>query len=98
MSCHHVGKETDHQGEWLSEYSKELDNRHDWHWISLQEKRHLRPEDFLPVLLVAKEIDCQHRADGKEEGHVDVTRNVGATGEHWQKTNEVGGQDEEEHR
>ena len=37
MTCHHVGKETDHQGKRLGEYAEELDDWHDGGWISLQE-------------------------------------------------------------
>ena len=62
VACHHVGKETDHQREGLREDTEELDNRHDRCRISLQEQGHIGPEDFLPVLLVGKDVDGKHRA------------------------------------
>src|SRR5574344_2871999 len=30
MTCHDVGKETNHECDWLGEESKELDDCHDW--------------------------------------------------------------------
>ena len=62
MSCHHVGKETDHQRKGLREDTEELDDGHDRCRIGLQEQRYLRPEDFRPVLLVGEDVDGQHRA------------------------------------
>ena len=56
------------------------------------------PEDVFPILLVAEEVDGNHGADGKEERHVDVARNVGATREYRKQTENVCREDEEEHR
>jgi len=98
VACHHVGKETDHQGEGLREDTEEFDEGHHWHRISLQEEGHLRPEDLLPVLLVGEDVDGQHRTQGQEEGYVDITRHVGTTWEDWDQSDEVTRQDEEEHR
>ena len=98
MAGHHVGEETDHQGEGLGEDAEELYHGHDGHGIGLEEQRHFGPEDFLPVLFVGKEVDDQHRAEGQEEGDVDVARDVATTGEDGQQAHHVGGEDEEEHR
>ena len=35
VTSHHVGKETDHQGEGFGDDTKQLDDRHDSHWIGL---------------------------------------------------------------
>ena len=59
MSCHHIGKETDHQREGLGEDTEQLNGWHDGD--SLQEEGHIRPEDVLPVLTVTKQVDCQER-------------------------------------
>ena len=80
VSCHHVGKETDHESERLGENAEELDNWHQWHRISLEEYRHMGPEDVFPILLVAEEVDGNHGADGKEERHVDVARTLAPPG------------------
>ena len=98
VSCHHVGKETDHESERLGENAEELYDWHQRHRISLEEYRHMRPEDVFPILLVAEEVDGNHGADGKEERHVDVARNVGATREYRKQTENVCREDEEEHR
>ena len=98
MACHHVGKETDHQGEGFREDTEKFDERHHWRGIGLQEQRHLRPEDLLPVLLVGEDVDGQHCTQGQEEGDVDVTRHVGTTWEYRDQSDEVTRQDEEEHR
>ena len=86
MSCHHVGKETDHQRKGLGQNTKQFDEGHDGHGVCLQESRHVGPEDFLPVLLVAEEVDGQHGAQRQEERDVDVTRHVGSTREYRQQS------------
>ena len=96
MSCHHVGEETDHEGKRFGEHTEELNHRHYGHGVRLKEKGHLGPEDFLPVFLVAEEVDGNHRAYGKEECDVDVSRHVGTTGEDWYEANHVGDEYEEE--
>ena len=98
VAGHHVGKETDHQGEGLREHTEELDERHHRCGIGLQEHRHIRPEYLLPIFFVGEDVDSQHRTQGQEEGDIDVSRHVGATGEDWYQSDEVTRQDEEEHR
>ena len=98
MACHHVGKETNHQGKRLCEYAEEFDDRHHGCRIGLQEERHIGPENLFPVLLVGKDVDGQHRAQGKEERDVDVARHVGSSGEDGNQSDEITGEDEEEHR
>ena len=66
MSRHHVGKETNHKSERLGENAEELYDWHQRHRISLEEYRHMGPEDVFPILLVAEEVDGNHRAYGKE--------------------------------
>ena len=66
VSCHHIGEETDHERERFGKDTEQLNHRHYGHWVCLQEERHLRPEDFLPIFLVAEEVDGNHRAYGKE--------------------------------
>ena len=81
VACHHVGKETDHKGKRLGEHAEELDYRHERHRVGLEEEWHIRPENILPVLLVAEEVYGHHRAESQEERDVDVSRYVGTTGE-----------------
>ena len=75
VSCHHVGKESDHQGEGLREDAHELDERDDG-CRALQPCGHIGPEDILPVVFVARELYDDKRAEGKEERHGDVARHV----------------------
>ena len=82
VTGHHVGKETDHQGEGLGDDTKDFDNRHDGCRISLQEHWYVGPEDFLPVFLVTEEVHGQHRTEGQEERDIDVTRYIGSTWEY----------------
>ena len=96
MSGHHVGKETDHQCEGLGEDAYHLDDGNERCRIRLEEQGHLGPEDFLPVFLVAEDVDQEHRAEGEEERDVDVARHVGSTGEDGQQTEQIGHEDEEE--
>ena len=98
MTCHHVGKETDHQCKRLREDTYKLNHRDKRCRICLQEQWHLRPEYLLPVLLVAVEVHGYHRTDGKEERYVDVTRHITTTREYRNKSYKVRGEDEEEHR
>ena len=98
VTCHHVGKETNHKSERLGENAEELYDWHQRHRISLEEYRHMGPEDIFPIRLVAEEVDGNHGTDGKEERHVDVARNVGATREYRKQTENVCREDEEEHR
>lgn len=81
MASHHVGKETDHEGEGLGENTNDLDDGNQRSRVGLQEERHFGPEDFLPVLFVTKDVNEKHRADCEEEGNVDITRHISATGE-----------------
>ena len=65
VACHHVGKETDHQGEGLGEHTEQLNH---WHQRnSFQEDGHIGPEDILPILLVAKQVNGQERAECQED-------------------------------
>ena len=98
VTGHHVGKETDHQREGLGDDTEQFDDRHDSHRISLQESRHIRPEDLLPVLLVAEQVDGQHRTECQKERDVDVARHIGTTREDRQQPKHIGDEDEEEGR
>ena len=98
MACHHIGEETDHESKRLGEHAEKLNHRHYGHGVGLQEERHLGPEDFLPVFLVAEEVDGYHRTYGKEQGDVDVSCHIGTTGEDRYQTYHIGDEDEEEHR
>ena len=97
MTCHHIGKETDHQGKRLCEDTYNLNHRDKRCRVGLQEQWNLWPEYLLPVLLVTVEVNGNHRTDGKEERDVDVTRHVTATREDWEQSHKVCGKDEEEH-
>ena len=98
VACHHVGKETDHQGEGLREDTEELDKRHHRCWIGLQEQRYIRPEYLLPVFLVGEDVDGKHRTQRQEEGDIDISSHVGTTWEDGYQPNEVTRQDKEEDR
>ena len=92
VSSHHVGKETDHKCEWLCEHSEQLDKRHYWSGICLEEQRNLRPENLLPILLVGKQVDGKHCTYSQEEGDVDVTSNVCASWEYRNQSDEITGE------
>ena len=96
MSCHHIGKETDHQGEGLREHTKQLDGWHDGD--RLEEDGHIGPENLFPVLLVAKQVDGEERHEGQQERDVDIARYVRTTREDGQQTHKVGHHNKEEHR
>ena len=80
VSGHDVGKETDHQGEGLGEDAEKLDDGHDGNRC-LEPRGDLGPEDFLPVLLVAEEVDGKHGEHGQEEGNGDIACHIGTTGD-----------------
>ena len=48
MAAHHVGKQTDHQGEGLGENAEQFDDGHHGHG-HLEPGRNGRPEDLLPI-------------------------------------------------
>ncbi len=98
MSRHHVGKETNHQRKRFGKYSEKLYHRHYRHRISLKEQRHIRPENLFPIFLVAEQVDGQHRAYGKEERYVDVSRHIRTAGEYRNESYQITCEDKEEHR
>ena len=53
---------------------------------ALQPSRYGRPQYFLPILLIAKQIDKDHGANGQHKCNVDVARNVCTTGENRQQS------------
>ena len=81
VTCHHVGKETNHQSKRLCKHTKELDDRHHRHRICLKEKRHFGPKNFLPIFLVAKKVDGKHSTYCKKQGDVDISRYIRTTRE-----------------
>ena len=88
VASHHVGKETDHQREGLGEHAEQLDGRHQGD--GFQEDGHVGPQNLLPVLLVAEEVDGQHGAQCQEERDVDITRHIRTAGEYGQQAQQVG--------
>ena len=94
VTCHHVGEETYHQGKRLGKDAENLDDGHQWN--GLQEDWHIGPQYVFPILLVAKEVDGQHRAYRQEEGDIDIACHVDTAGEEGYQSHEVTGQDEEE--
>lgn len=90
VACHHVGKETDHQGEGLGNHTDNLNNDQEG-----PDVEGLGEEYFLPVVLVAKQVDCYHGADSQEEGYIDITGHIAAEGD---KSYQIGEEDEVEHR
>ena len=94
VTCHHVGEETNHQGKRLGKDAENLDDGHQWN--GLQEDWHIGPQYVFPILLVAKEVDGQHRAYRQEEGDIDIACHVDTAGEEGYQSHEVTGQDEEE--
>jgi len=75
VTGHHVGKKSDHQGEWLREDTHELNHGNDGN-RSLEPGGHIGPEDVLPVVLVARELHDQEGAEGQEERHGDISRHI----------------------
>ena len=57
----------------------------------------MRPEDILPVLLFAEQVDSNHRTQSKEERDVDIASHVSSAGEYREESQQVGCEDEEEH-
>ena len=53
MSCHDVGKQTDHEGERFGENSEKFHERHNRKW-QLQIDGNFRPENLLPVVFCSK--------------------------------------------
>ena len=96
MSRHDVRKETHHQAEGLREHPDNLDEGHQGE--GLQEDGNVGPENLLPVVLVAEDVDGKERADGKEERDGDVSRQVGPAGEEGDDAHQVVDEDEEEGR
>ena len=95
MTSHNVCKESDHQGERLSENTDEL-NHGDNGYRHLEPCRHIRPEDILPVVLVARELYDDERTESQEERHGDIASHVSRP---WWERNQphyVTSKDEEE--
>ena len=82
VSTHHVGEKTHHQSERFGEDAKQFYHRHHGN-RHLEPRWYWRPKYLLPILFVSKQIDEQHGAYGKEEGNVNVTRNVCTAGKDW---------------
>ena len=56
---------------------------------------HISAANFLPILLIAKEVHQQERTHGKYKSNVNVARNVGTTREDRNQTQEVRDKDKE---
>ena len=95
VSAEDVGKESNHQCERLGKYTKELDDGDDGD-RHLEPPGYVWPKDILPVVLVAKEVDQQHRAQGKKESDGDITCQVRSSGEDGDESHDVAQEDEEE--
>ena len=96
MSGQDVGEQTDHQCEGLGDGGDELDDRHQRE--GLQEDGYVGPEDVLPVVTVAEDVDEEVGQQGEHDGDAQVARHVGAEGEEGDETEQVGEEDDEEHR
>ena len=69
VTCHHVGKKTNHQRKGLCEDSHKLNDGNDGN-RSLQPGGHFGPEDFFPVVLVSRELYDDKRAERQEENGI----------------------------
>ena len=97
MAAHDIGKQTDHQGEGLREDAEKFYHRHHRYW-HFQPCGHFGPEDFLPILSVAEQVDGQEGAEGQEECDGNITCDVGSTREDGQQSQEVAQEYKEEAR
>ena len=95
VSSHHVSEETDHECEGLGENTHELDDGNDG-YRCFQPCWHIRPEDILPIMLIAAELHDDEGAESKEECHGDVTGHVAPTRWEGHQTHHVACEDEEE--
>ncbi len=94
VSCHDIGKETDHECEGLGEDAYELYRRDERE--GLERHRHIGPEDIFPIMLVAAELHDDKGAEGEEEGHGDVAGDIAAARRERDESHDVAGEDEEE--
>ena len=97
MTCHDVGKESDHQRKRLGDNTKQLDGLHD-RYRKLQEYRHIRPEYLLPIMLVSKQVYGKEREHCKHQGHCNVSSNIRSAREERHQSEQVAKEDEEERR
>ena len=95
MSRHHVGEESEHQGEWLGEDAHEFYQRHDGHWY-FEPPGGVRPEYVFPVSLGPEEIDGQEGAHRQHHRDSDIACHTGPAGEYRYQPHQVVYKDEEE--
>ena len=95
MSCHHIGKKSDHQREGLSEDAEELNERHQGYG-HLEPRGHMRPEDVFPISLRSCDVGDDERAKSQEEREGDITCEVASSGRERNHAHDIGNEDEEE--
>ena len=91
-----VGEETDHQGERLGDGGDELDDGHQRE--GFQEDGHNGPKDVFPIVPVSEEVHEEVGHQGQYDGDAEVACHVRPEGEERDEAEEVGEEDEEEHR
>lgn len=91
-----VGEQTDHQGERLGDGGDEFDDGHQRE--GLQEDGHVGPEDVFPIVTVAEDVHEEVGQQSEYHGDAQVARHVGAEREERNQAEQVGEEDEEEHR
>ena len=97
MSCHDIGKQTDHQGERLGEYAEKLDKRHDWQ-RQFQIDRCFRPKYLFPVFLCRKQVDSDKRTSRQDGRDRNVAGDVGPSRKDRDDSDQIVDQDKEEDR
>ena len=95
MSCHDVGKKTDHQGKRFRKDSEEFYQRHHRN-RHLQPCRYFGPEDILPIGLGSEEVREQEGNGRQYQGNGNVTCYVRTTRENRNQPHQVVYQDKEE--
>ena len=80
MSCHNIGKKTNHQRKRFCKYTEELNQRHHRYW-NFQPRRHIRPEYFFPIFLRSIQIRKDKRTYCQDQSNGDVTCYVSSSGE-----------------
>ena len=57
VTCHHVGKKTNHERKWLGKYTEKLYYRHDRSRVGFQEQGHLWPKNLFPIFFIGEDVN-----------------------------------------
>ena len=97
MSRHYVCEQPDHQRKRLGYKTEKFDGLH-YRNREFKEKRHIWPQDFLPIMLVCKDIYGNEGTKRQHQSHCNISCHIRSSREERNQSQKVTQEYEEECR